>query len=243
MERERERDRESLIEVFGKRPTRMTLLADSLNRIKLNQTAQILEAGCSFGDGIAYACNQTGATGHAVDMEKEYIKTAQVRHQDINFKCASVYELPYDQNKFDLVFSQAAFSLLKEKENAIKEYHRVLNKEGFVIINDFVIKTAVKEMVKEEMNFIPCFNSIGTIKEYINYFERNGFTTILAEDKYSEIISTTLYLSKVYKCTPMEMASIFASILGKDEKSEEKSQCFFRNAKVSYAQLIFQKNK
>ena len=236
-------ERESLIEIFGKRPTRMSLLLDSLNVIKLKNTAQILEAGCSFGDGIAYACNHTGASGYAVDMKEEYIKVANERYPNIDFKCASVYELPYDNNKFDLVFSQAAFSLLKAKDNAIKEYHRVLNKEGFVIVNDFVIKSKVKEMAKEEMNFIPCFNSIGTIEEYVSYFERNGFTTVLAEDKYFEIINTTLYLTKIYKCSVMEMASVFARILGTDEKSEERSQCFFKNAKVSYAQLIFKKDK
>lgn len=234
-------EKEMLIEVFGKRPTRMALLKDSLGRINLDINDKILEAGCSFGDGVAFACEQTGASGYGIDMESDYLKKAKSLHENIKFYCGSVYELPYEANMFNLVFSQAAFSLLKEKEKAIDEYYRVLDKGGYVIINDFVVKEPVKNIIKEEMDFIPCFNSIDTIEAYVKRFESRGFTTILAEDRYSEIINTTLYLSKKYKCTPMEMASLFAQILGNSEDSVHKSKCFFKRAKVSYAQLIFKK--
>ncbi len=234
-------DKQQLIEVFGKRPTRMELLEHSLSTLSINRESKILEAGCSFGDSIAFVCEKTMAQGYAIDMEQQYINTAKQLYKNINFSCGSVYELPYDNNMFNLIFSQAAFSLLKEKEKAIEEYSRVLVKGGYVVINDFVIKEPVKNIIKEDMNFIPCFNSVGTIEEYVDYFQAHGFSTILAEDRYSEIISTTLYLSKHYKCTPMEMASIFASILGNDEDAEKKSQCFFKRAKVSYGQLIFKK--
>ena len=234
-------NREKLIEVFGNRPTRMKLLKDSINRINLNEKFSILETGCSFGDGIACACEYSGADGYAVDMEKDYIAEAQRRHENISFTCGSVYDLDYENEKFDLVFSQAAFSLLKDKEKAVSEYRRVLKNTGYVMINDFVAKESVGRELKEDMDFIPCFNSIGTIDEYIRIYESMGFEIVLAEDRYSEIISTTLHLSKKYKCTPMEMASLFAGILGNSGDSEEKCQCFFKKTEVSYAQLIFRK--
>ncbi|PAB60570.1 class I SAM-dependent methyltransferase [Anaeromicrobium sediminis] len=232
---------EKLIKIFGERPTRMDLLKDSISRIELTKESRILEAGCSFGDGIAYACEYTGASGYGIDLLEDYIVKAREKHKNIDFQVGSVYGLSYDNDFFDLVFSQAAFSLLKEKDKAIKEYYRTLKPGGHVIINDFVIKEKVEGMVMEEMDFIPCFNSIGTIEEYVNYFKEEGFKVVLAEDRYSEIVRTTLHLSKEYKCTPMEMAALFAQILGNSEDSVQRSQCFFNRAKVSYGQLIFKK--
>ena len=235
-------EKEALIEVFGQRPTRMKLLGDSLERIALNTDSRIFEAGCSFGDGIAFACEKTGAAGYAVDVEEAYIAEAKKRHPNISFEAASVYDLGYTDGMFDLVFSQAAFSLLKDKPRAIAEYRRVLKGGGYVIINDFVVKTPVTRDVTDDIDFIPCFNSIGAIQEYVALFGGAGFDTVLAKDRYSEIVATTLYLSKKYKCTPAEMAALFASILGSDDDAAEKSRCFFSNAKVSYAQLIFKKS-
>lgn len=234
-------EQETLIKIFGERPTRMDLLKDSISRIELTSESRILEAGCSFGDGIACVCDYTGAFGYGIDITEDYIEKARAKHQHIDFQCGSVYNLDFDNDFFNLVFSQAAFSLLKEKDKAIREYYRTLKPGGYVIINDFVIKEKVKDMVLEEMDFIPCFNSIGTIEEYVNYFKEEGFEVVLAEDRYQEIIRTTLHLSKEYKCTPMEMAALFAQILGNSKDSVQKSKCFFKRAKVSYAQLIFKK--
>lgn len=234
--------REMLIEVFGKRPTRMKLLENSLDQIALDARSRILETGCSFGDGIAFACEKTSASGYGVDMEESYITEAKIRHPNISFKVASVYDLGYNNGMFGLVFSQAAFSLLKDKLRAIAEYHRVLQGGGYVIINDFVVKMPVTSNVRDDIDFIPCFNSIGTIGEYKALFEQSGFDTVLAMDRYSEIVSTTIFLSKNYHCTPEEMAALFASILGNDDDAAEKSRCFFKSARVSYAQLIFKKS-
>ena len=234
-------ERELLIEVFGKRPSRLEILSAGLEKIKLGEDAQILETGCSFGDGVSFVCEKTGGRGFAVDIEEKYIDKAIDTHPHIEFQCASVYELPYQDSTFDLVFSQASFSLLKEKEKAIKEYYRVLKNSGHILINDFIVKDAIDDKIKSNMNFIPCFNSIGTLFEYIRLFESNSFHTIAAEEMYKEIIDTTLYLAKYYKCTPKEMTSIFASILGTDDSAEEKCHCFFESSKVSFAQFIFAK--
>ncbi len=235
-------EKETLIEVFGKRPTRMKLLKAGLDSIELSPGSCILEAGCAYGEGIAFACEKTGAKGFAVDMENEYIEAAKKKYPHISFETASVYNLGYDDSMFDLVFSQAAFSLLEHKMRAIGEYRRVLKDGGYVIINDFVVKSPVEREVKDDIDFIPCFNSIGTIDEYISLFESSGFKMLLAADKYSEIVSTTLYLSKKYKCMPNEMAGLFARILGSGEGAEQRSRCFFKNANVSYAQMVFQKS-
>jgi len=230
-----------VIRVFGERPNRMELLKDSLSRIDLMQGNRVLEAGCSYGDGIACAIEKTGATGYGIDLSEEFVSEARSKHASIHFVAGSVYDLPYANTYFDLVFSQAAFSLLKKKESAVEEYKRVLKEGGYVIINDFVIKEEIDGMNLDEMNFIPCFNSVGTIASYVHLFKKAGFELILAEERYSEIIQTTLHLTKSFKCSPSEMAMLFSELLGQSENRVEQGMCFFRRAKVSYGQFIFRK--
>lgn len=232
---------EDLLHIFGERPGRMKLLDDSLQRIGINEITRILETGCSFGDGLAHACKMTGASGRGLDLMDAYVETAANRHGNLGFDCGSVYEMPYEAGSFDLAFSQAAFSLLTQKDRAVDELYRVLDTGGYIIINDFIAKEEVSSEMRDQMNFIPCFNSIGTLEDYVAFFEERGFKTILAEDRYSEIITTTLHLSKAYKCTPMEMAALFSSILGTGRNAEENCRCFFKKTRISYGQLIFQK--
>ncbi len=230
-----------LLRIFGERPGRMKLLDDSVKRISLDDKASVLETGCSFGDGLAHVRARTGASGRGLDMVDEYVQTAAERHPELGFDCGSAYEMPYKDNQFDLVFAQAAFSLLTKKDEAIHEFSRVLKRGGHVIINDFIAKEAVDDELRDRMNFIPCFNSIGTLNEYVSFFEERGFETVLSEDRYAEIITTTLHLAKAYDCTPAEMAALFSRILGTGRTAEENCRCFFRKTKVSYGQLIFRK--
>lgn len=232
-----------LLRVFGERPGRMKLLDDSIDRLGLDDNSRVLETGCSFGDGAAHVVERTGAAGYGLDIVEQYVQTAEARHPELEFDAGSVYEMPYTDTAFDLVFAQAAFSLLTQKDTAISEFNRVLVPGGHVIINDFVAKNDVAEDLRDRMDFIPCFNSIGTIDDYIEFFEERGFETVLAEDKYSEIISTTLHLSRLYECTPLEMAALFASILGTGRTAEENCRCFFHKTKISYAQFIFRKKQ
>ena len=230
-----------LLKIFGERPGRLKLLDDSLSRISLNENSRVLETGCSFGDGVAHVRKQTGAQGSGLDMVEEYIQTASALHQELDFDCGSVYEMPYSGESFDLVFSQAAFSLLTKKDQAIDEFYRVLVSGGYIIINDFIARDTVDQDMRDQMNFIPCFNSIATIQDYVSFFEERDFETVLAEERYSEIISTTLHLAKAYDCTPLEMAALFARILGTGRTAEENCRCFFKKTKISYGQLIFRK--
>jgi ubiquinone/menaquinone biosynthesis C-methylase UbiE len=94
---------------------------------------QVLDCGCGPGAisvGLATAVGPSGqVTG--IDLAESQIAIAQARSTaNLNFQVGSVYELPFDDNSFDVVFSHALFEHLARPIAAIQEIHRILRPGG-----------------------------------------------------------------------------------------------------------------
>lgn len=234
----------SLVEVFGKRPGRMGLLESGFERMKARE-GSVLEIGCSVGEASAHVARRYGCDVAAVDISAEDIEKAASMnaHPHVKYETARAEALPYENENFDVVFSEAAFSLLKEKEKSVSEYRRVLKKKGHVLINDFVLKNSIDENLRSDMSFIPCFAGVESKESYIKYFEDQGFKLVHESDESKEIVKTAMWIAKTYGTPISDLSGLFSGFLGKSnpEKDSGSCQCFFEQAKLGYAQLIFRK--
>lgn len=99
---------------------------------------RILDCGCGPGTiSRGFLEQYEGITVIGVDRSAEQIEEAAGMHQGvkgIQFQQASVYELPFADASFDLVFSHALFEHIAEPETALREMHRVLKPEGKVAL-------------------------------------------------------------------------------------------------------------
>jgi ubiquinone/menaquinone biosynthesis C-methylase UbiE len=118
------------------------------NQIKLmdiRKGEKVLEVGCGTGALSVLAKIAVGESGEvdAIDIAPKMVATAQQKARKsnlkINFRIASVNELPYSDNSFDLVMSSLMFHHLpvKVKKEGLEEIHRVLKKEGRLFLCDF----------------------------------------------------------------------------------------------------------
>lgn len=94
---------------------------------------QVLDCGCGPGAisvGLAEAVGPSGqVTG--VDLAESQIAIAQARSAaNLRFQVGSVYEMPFDDNTYDLVFSHALFEHLAKPMAAIQEIRRILRPGG-----------------------------------------------------------------------------------------------------------------
>ena len=107
---------------------------------------RVLDVGCGTGALSILAKIAVGETGEAagIDIAVNMISRAQHKANEaglnIDFRVASVDELPYPNKHFDLVTSSMMFHHLPVsiKKKGLREIHRVLKEDGRFFLCDFL---------------------------------------------------------------------------------------------------------
>ncbi len=95
----------------------------------------VLDLGCGEGVYIKRIKKiNHSINAYGVDISSEIIKKAKKEASDIDFQSASVYQLPYLDNFFDLIYSIDVIEHLDNPEKMLKEVKRILKPGGIFII-------------------------------------------------------------------------------------------------------------
>jgi ubiquinone/menaquinone biosynthesis C-methylase UbiE len=116
---------------------------DDLAVLSLSSNERVLDAGCGAGS-ITRAIAQDNPNGTAigVDLDPKFIdyakrKTASEGIENIDFKVGDVLNLPFEDDHFDVVWSKHLLQWVGERQQAIKEFKRVLKPNGRLICCNF----------------------------------------------------------------------------------------------------------
>jgi SAM-dependent methyltransferase len=93
----------------------------------------VLDCGCGPGAISIGLAEAVGPAGHVtgIDFGESQIEIAKTRAtSNLSFQMASVYELPFEDEAFDLVFSHALFEHLADPIRGVTEIRRVLRPGG-----------------------------------------------------------------------------------------------------------------
>lgn len=102
----------------------------------------MLDCGCGPGTmTIDFARIISPGRIIGIDIDKRQLESAKKTAQDTQvsnaeFKQASILNLPFDDNAFDIVFAQALLMHLKKPFDAINEMKRVTKKAGLIIAKE-----------------------------------------------------------------------------------------------------------
>lgn len=106
----------------------------------------VLDLGCGAGVDTILAARLVEPTGFAVgvDLSDEMIERAKSNKrisetENVNFQVVDTENLPFDDGHFDVVTSNAMLNLAVEKEQVLREAHRVLKKGGRIQIADQIL--------------------------------------------------------------------------------------------------------
>lgn len=101
----------------------------------LKDGLRVLDCGCGPGTisaGLADMVGRGAVVG--IDQSEQQIAEAKSLHKlpNLSFSAESVYQLPFEDEAFDLVFAHALFEHLGEPMAALQEIYRVLKPGGYV---------------------------------------------------------------------------------------------------------------
>jgi len=136
----------------------------------------ILEAGC--GTGYISECitnlfdvSKTKIT--AFDLDEKKVQIAQNRVQNIDFFSASIYDIPFPDDSFDLVISTEVLEHLDAPEKALSEVLRVSKKHILVSVPDEPIWRITKMLRGKYLR------DFGNTPGHIKHWSKRSFKAFL----------------------------------------------------------------
>lgn len=130
-------------------------LIKKIIKLKSNKLIKILDVGC--GDGVIfYLLNKIFKSKNknlklfGIDSSELAIRVAKEKNPDAIFKISDVYNLPFEDDYFDLIISSDVIEHVSESEKMILEIKRVGKKNSF-----YIIGTPIKftEQPSDKMHF------------------------------------------------------------------------------------------
>lgn len=106
---------------------RSKLNKEFLGKLKLKN---ILEVGCNVGNQLAMLQTQGFKNLYGIEIFPEAVENAKSYTKNINIIHGSVFDIPFKDNHFDLVFTAGVLIHINPKDTkmAFKEIYRVSNK-------------------------------------------------------------------------------------------------------------------
>jgi ubiquinone/menaquinone biosynthesis C-methylase UbiE len=99
--------------------------------------ARVLDVGCGDG-GVAIAFAEAGARASGIEPDERSLRRAEVRAEEhgvaVDFRSGVGESLPYQDGGFDLVILDNVLEHVADREQALREIHRVLVPGGLVYL-------------------------------------------------------------------------------------------------------------
>jgi ubiquinone/menaquinone biosynthesis C-methylase UbiE len=106
----------------------------------------VLEVGPGSGTYTLGAAQRVGEQGRlvTVDIEPKMIERVTRRAEaegieNIEARVANVYDLPFEDGTFDVVYMIAVIGEIPEPLRAMREFHRVLSPSGTLVFSELVV--------------------------------------------------------------------------------------------------------
>lgn len=179
----------------------------NLNRVMVEKAqiepiSKVLDLGCGNGNTSRWLGHRTGCkitgidlSGVRIENAKESMKgesaDAQAR---ITFEKASATSLPFDNEAFSHIWSQATIYHIHDKEKALQEAYRVLDDGGIFIFDDLTKpKADISDDARQYVYDRLLFDTDYSFSTYQDALGDVGFQVLEAHD-------LSAHLKRSYQC-------------------------------------------
>jgi SAM-dependent methyltransferase len=147
----------------------------------------VLDVGCGIG-AIALDLAPMLAPGRIVgiDADAEQIEAARTAAaargiQNAEFMTSSVYELPFEEETFDVVYANAVLMYVRDQVEALRGMRRVLRRDGLAAVVDDDFGTVVMSPDLPELELGPKLFELAVAREGGNARYSRRLRTLMLE--------------------------------------------------------------
>ncbi len=181
-----------------------------LNQIMLEDSgigsgSHVLDLGCGNGNTSLWLCQATGASVTGIDLSGVRIDNATQSLAEypelasrVAFHKASATDLPFEENTFTHVWSQATIYHVPDKTTTLEEAYRVLQPGGFMVFDDLTkprpdISDEARAFVYDRLLFDTDFS----FYSYMDALRETGFKVLDARDLSTHLAHSYTCLSRM----------------------------------------------
>lgn len=168
----------------------------NLNRVMLEKAgigpgSHVLDLGCGNGNTSMWLCRSAGCRVTGIDLSgvrvNNAIESVASLPSDVQsrlkFEKASATDLPFADEAFSHVWSQATIYHVHDKERALQEAHRVLAPGGHLVFDDLTKpKPNISDDARRYVYDRLLFDTDYSFKGYQVALEQVGFRVLEAHD-------------------------------------------------------------
>ena len=142
----------------------------------INANATVVDVACGNGRLLNMLAEKNSFNGYGVYISDKMIEQAKKINPNMNFSVAGCEELPFENEKIDVITVCASFHHFPNIQKFAEEAERVMKKEGILYIAEVYLPTILRVMCNPFVKF----SKAGDVKFYspneiVSLFEKNGF--------------------------------------------------------------------
>lgn len=159
-----------------------------LSLCHIEEAREVLNVGCGIGVGSAYIAGKYGRRVVGIDLSQRMIEWSQLRAREeqveskVEFRTADVLDLPFEADRFDVVFAESVLIFVEDKARAIRECVRVTRPGGYVGLGEgFWTEQPPAELVALAQDAVgPC---VPTLEAWRALWEASGLLERVVETR------------------------------------------------------------
>jgi tocopherol O-methyltransferase len=182
---------------IDRRQAQINLIEELLNWAGVKNAEDIIDVGCGIGGSTLYLAQKFNAKATGITLSPVQAARAKERAQEanleenINFQVADALNMPFEDNRFDLVWSLESGEHMPDKTGFLQECYRVLKPDGTLILATWCHRPTYSlagELTEDEKHHLAeiyrvyCLPYVISLPEYEAIASECGFKKLRADD-------------------------------------------------------------
>jgi arsenite methyltransferase len=164
------------------RPGGLALTGEALALCALPAGARVLDVGCGPGVTVEYLITQHHLDAFGLDASARLLQSGCHRNGHLPFVQAQGEHLPLGDGQLDAVIAECSLSVMADREQAIREFERVLKDGGWLMLSDVYARNPDGAAALRCLAFESCVRGALPQHEIAGQLSGHGFQIVAWQD-------------------------------------------------------------